>query len=146
MVLTLASLACQALSGIGVTATPLPRRPATQPGGKLEIASTNSHLDAFNYYNVSGELVNHTNHGIGNIMLSLSITDEEGGSVLLDGNDKPVDHIDIQPYFPELEPGESTPFTYEIFIDNFVQPAKYDVSIARTCLLVRIISTINNPI
>lgn len=127
--LTLVSLACQALSGTGATATPLPiTQPATQPEGKLEIASTNSYIDSFNEYNVSGEVVNNTNHVVANITLSLTITDESGTSLLKDENDNPVDQLDIQPYFPALAPGESTPFTYYISADE-VQPAKYEVTI-----------------
>jgi hypothetical protein len=146
MILILTSLACQALfptgivatltptsqvnqpEGTAIIATPLSTLPAMQPEDQLEISSTSSYTDTLNYYNVSGEVVNHTNQVAVHIMLSLSITDQAGDSLLRDENGNYVDHVEIQPYFAEVEPGEATPFTYNLYVEG-VKPARYEVTI-----------------
>src|SRR5215212_7537880 len=102
--------------------------PVTQMSGELEITSKTSYVDGFNDYTVVGEIQNNTNQTLENITLSLSITDESGASLLKDGNDSPVDSIEIQPYIGMLDPGVVAPFSYYISADD-VKPAKFEVSV-----------------
>jgi hypothetical protein len=133
-VVTTALITFACLGGAPATSTPakstevpiIPTEQTLPKNGKLEILNTTSYVDAFNDYNVVGELVNNTNQTLENITLSLSITDESGASLLKDDNDNPVDQLDIQPYIAVLSPGAYAPFGYYISADE-VQPAKFEV-------------------
>ncbi|HET9906158.1 MAG TPA: hypothetical protein VFQ23_05945 [Anaerolineales bacterium] len=96
--------------------------------GEVKILNSTSYLDRYNDYYVVGELLNDSNQMIENIVISLSIMDESGASLLKDDNDNPVDSIDIYPYIDVLSPGTSAPFSYYISIAD-LQPATYEVTV-----------------
>lgn len=130
----LITFAC--LGGTPATSTPvesteapiIPTEHVLPKDGKLEITNTSSYVDAFNDYNVVGEIVNNTNKVIENVTLSIAITDASGATLLKDDDDNPVERLDIWPYITVLAPGASTPFNYYISADE-VQPAAYDVTL-----------------
>src|SRR5215212_5281487 len=132
----LMTFAC--LGGAAATATSVPAEatevshPPTEPAlikeGDVEILNSTSYTDRYNDFYVVGELVNNTDQAIENVVLSLSITDEAGGSLLKDENDNPVDTIDINPYIGVFSPGISAPFSYYISPDE-AQPANYEISV-----------------
>ena len=106
----------------------MPTEEAPQFDGELEITSVSSYIDGFDDYNVSGEIVNNSNQTLENVILSLSITDENGDSLLKDSDENVVDSIEIQPYIGILVPGASSSFNYYISADD-LKPADFEVSI-----------------
>ena len=106
----------------------LPTEHIAENEGELEITSVSSYIDSFNDYNVAGEIVNNSNQTLENVTLSLSITAENGDSLLKDSDDNPVDSVEIQPYISTLVPGASSSFNYYISADE-VTPAGFDVTI-----------------
>ena len=132
----LMTFAC--IGGAAATATSVPAEatevshPPTEPAlikeGDVEILNSTSYTDRYNDFYVVGELVNNTDRAIENVVLSLSITDEAGGSLLKDENDNPVDSIDIYPYIGVFSPGISAPFSYYISPDEAL-PVNYEVSV-----------------
>jgi len=97
---------------------PQPTQPPVVKEGKLEIASTNSYIDSFNDFNVTGEIVNNTNKTIENVTLSVSITDASGASLLKDDDGNTLEQVDVQPYIYTLAPGATAPFNYYISADD----------------------------
>ena len=140
LVVAIMTFAC---GGTAATATSVPEQPATQAAevakptaetvseaaGDLEIISVTSYVDAYNDYNVAGEIKNNTNRTLENITLNLSIKDANGTSVLTDSSDAAVDSVEIQPFIGTLAPGTGSPFSYYMSIDDQA-PADFDVSIA----------------
>src|SRR6266498_2567569 len=132
----LMTFAC--LGGAAATPTTVPTEatevshPPTEPvlikEGEVEVLNSTSYTDRYNDFYVVGETVNNTDQTIENVVLSLSITDEAGASLLKDENDNPVGSIDIYPYIGVLSPGISTPFSYYISPDE-AQPANYEITV-----------------
>lgn len=106
----------------------MPTEEVPQFDGKLEITSVSSYIDSFDDYNVSGEIVNNSNQTLENITLSVSITDENGDTLLKDSDENPVDSVEIEPFISILVPGASSSFNYYISADE-VKPADFEVSI-----------------
>ena len=89
--------------------------PPTEPGGiaagSLEVRSTASYIDSFNYFHLVGEVFNGTDTPLTGIELTAYVADA-AGQPTLDGDDQPIDGSTFSPLLYSLGPGESAPFDF----------------------------------
>jgi hypothetical protein len=108
------------------TVASVPAGPA--PSGKLEIASLSSYKDSGGNFHVTGEVLNEENNPVSSIVLTITILDASGKSLLSDSSGNKVDSLTFAPLLENLLPGKTAPFDDQLSLDAGV-PDKYDVKV-----------------
>jgi hypothetical protein len=142
LALALAAMACGRGPGPAsatATATALapitsiaPATPTLESGGiaagSVEVRSTTTYVDSFNYFHLVGEIFNGTEGAVTGIELMAHVADASGQSAL-DGDDRPIDGEIFSPLLYTLAPGESAPFDFFRILPDGADMAGWQASV-----------------
>lgn len=112
------------------TDEPQPTEEVVEPTGEgVEIVNSRSYVDNYGYVHVVGLIRNNTADPVTNISLEVAITDENGETILRDG-EEPVDTAEGYTSLYTIAPDNETPFDYWTFVPEGMEAAEYTVEIA----------------
>jgi hypothetical protein len=95
----------------------------------VEVTSLRTYVDSYDYYHVTGMVVNGADEAIAGVELLLELVDENGETLLRDENDDPADNTTFSPLLYTLGPGEGSPFDYYYSTDG-ADPAGWEATVS----------------